>query len=314
MKSRFEHADDASDRGLLFSQAAAMDATPGYFQTNVGLRSLELIRSVGIGARSTLKASFWNSRIEEAEISGDPNYASVVLHRGGGRVWRNNERQCAERGSVGMQPFEGSRWRFEGPVGFVHVYVPFLLLARVCESIFDRDLMHTELSIPMGTRDARLCGAMTSIETGLLEFEPTNLILDSWALILSDILLRRFSRHANGPARATFGKMPPPKIARVVDYIEANIDQDLDLAALAGVASMSVYHFARRFKDTLGVSPHAYVVSRRVRRAESLLRRRNLEIVQVAAACGFSSQAHLTTTFLNSLGTTPGRYRRLFAR
>jgi len=96
----------------------------------------------------------------------------------------------------------------------------------------------------------------------------------------------------------------------VVDYIEGSIDEDLRLCQLANVAAMSVYHFARRFRETVGVSPHAYVLSRRLDRARGMLRHREITLAQVAAACGFSSQAHLTTTFLNAFGVTPGKYRR----
>src|SRR6185369_4232699 len=105
-------------------------------------------------------------------------------------------------------------------------------------------------------------------------------------------------------------RIPARCVARVVDYIEGSIDEDLRLCQLANVAAMSVYHFARRFRETVGVSPHAYVLSRRLDRARGMLRHREITLAQVAAACGFSSQAQLTTTFLNAFGVTPGKYRR----
>ena len=108
----------------------------------------------------------------------------------------------------------------------------------------------------------------------------------------------------------SFGKIPVRGIAHVIDYIEGNIDRGLDLASLAGVAAMSVYHFARRFKETVGMSPHAYVLSRRIRRAREMLDRDEASLALVAVACGFSSQAHFTTVFQRDLGVTPGEYRR----
>jgi AraC family transcriptional regulator len=82
------------------------------------------------------------------------------------------------------------------------------------------------------------------------------------------------------------------------------------LASLADVASMSTYHFARRFKETIGMSPHAYVLCRRIRRAQEMLNDGQSSLTQVAAACGFSSQAHFSSVFGRSLGVTPGEYRR----
>ncbi|MEI9849646.1 MAG: AraC family transcriptional regulator [Sphingomonas sp.] len=310
MASNLEGGRAASDEGLAICRAAASDAVPWNYQENVEEFDLTPIHSFGIGTKSSLKASFWESDVEESQIGGDPQYVSLLVHRGGARIWRNNEPHPCEAGSVGMQTFESCRWRFEGRAGFGHIFVPFALLGTVCESLFDREFAHDQLWIPMGNRDERLRGSVATIQSGLLATEPDNLVLDSWALILSEILVRRFSSHAGRPVRASFGKLPSRGVAQVVDYVEANIDRDLDLASLASVAAMSVYHFAHRFKETLGVSPHAYVLSRRIRRAEQMLKQGGTGLAHIAAACGFSSQAHFTTAFHRGLGVTPGEFRR----
>lgn len=82
------------------------------------------------------------------------------------------------------------------------------------------------------------------------------------------------------------------------------------MTSLAGVAAMSEYHFARSFKETVGISPHAYVLSRRIARGRAMLSRGEGSLAHVALACGFSSQAHFTTAFRRSLGVTPGEYCR----
>ncbi len=110
-----------------------------------------------------------------------------------------------------MQPFENTRWRLEGMVSFAHIFVPLTLLGDVSESIFDRGFAREHLWIPMATRDDRLCGAIDAVQAGLLSTQPTNLILDSWALILSDILVRRFSSYTERHGRMSFGKIPVPR-------------------------------------------------------------------------------------------------------
>src|SRR5262245_25080994 len=314
MESGLDDGHPATAPGFALCRLAANGGTPNYFRENVEELHMTPTLSIGIGANSSLKASFWESDVEECQHVGDPYYASVVLHRGGGRVWRNTELVPAEAGSVGIEPFESPRWRVDGHVSSVCVYLPFALLSDVCESVFERKLMHEQLWIPMGTKDERLCGAMWTVQSGLLAIEPTHLILDSWALILSEILVRNFSSHAEKCARSSFGTIPSRGLAHVVDFIEANIDQDLPLASLGRVAAMSVFHFARRFKETVGVSPHAYVVMRRLRRAQRMLEHGKRGLADVAAACGFSNQAHFTTTFQRGIGVTPGAYRRLFHR
>jgi AraC family transcriptional regulator len=307
--ARLDDGQPSTERGLVICRPAATEATPNHFRENVEILRLSPTRSIGIGSRSSLKAACWHTDIREVQRRGDPNYVTIVLHRGGGRVWRNQERTPNEAGSVGMLPFESSNWHFEGTVSFMNVYMPFNLLGDVCESLFDRRLTHEQLWIPMGTRDDCLCNAMRRVQD-LLAMEPTNLILDSWALILSEILVWNFSSHAGKRPRTPSGTLPARGIAHVVDFIEAHIDQDLNLSRLAKVAAMSVYHFARRFKETAGVSPHAYVVSRRVGRAQHMLQRGKSRLVDIATECGFSSQVHLTTVFRRELGVTPGEYRR----
>lgn len=286
--------------------AARRRLTPRHLESDI----IAPTRTIGLGTDTTLKATFWHSTVEETLQLGDLDFASIALNTGGGRVWRNDETTPTNVGAIAMQPFEGGRWRFEHPVSFVHLYVPFNLLGAVCESLFDRELAHAELRMASGIRDDRLCNAARAVQYSLSSIEPTNLILDSWALILSDILVRRFSSHAGRHVRKSFGKIPARGVAHVIDYIEANIDRDLDLASLAGVAAMSVYHFARRFKETVGLPPHAYVLSRRIRRAREMLNRGETSLALVAVACGFSSQAHFTTAFQRDLGITPGEYRR----
>ncbi len=300
----------AEPRGLPDCVPALSDATPTNHRENVERFRMMPVRSVGIGRKSSLKASFWRTDLEDTSVDGDPDFGAVMVHLGGGRVWRNKETVPGEIGSMSVQPLETTRWRLEGMVSFAHLFVPVALMGQVSASLYDRDFSAEHIAVPWATRDERLFAAVNAVRSGLQVAEPSGLLLDSWALILSEILVSRFSSHAKRHARLPNGRIPSRAIARVVDYVEAHIERDLDLEELAGAASMSVYHFARRFRETVGLSPHAYVLSRRMRRAEALLARAQPSIAQIAIACGFSSQAHLTTVFRTRLGVTPGQYRR----
>jgi AraC-like DNA-binding protein len=78
---------------------------------------------------------------------------------------------------------------------------------------------------------------------------------------------------------------------------------------LAGIAGLSVFHFAREFKQSTGVTPHEYLVQRRVKRAQNMLARTDFSLSDVALASGFSDQSHLTRHFRRMLGTTPREFR-----
>jgi transcriptional regulator of acetoin/glycerol metabolism/AraC-like DNA-binding protein len=111
------------------------------------------------------------------------------------------------------------------------------------------------------------------------------------------------------PAPQTRGGLPPGAVRRVREYVEIHLSESIDLAALAGIAGLSLYHFARAFKQSAGVTPHHYLVQRRVERAQELLARTELSLTEIALATGFSDQSHFARHFRQLLGMTPGQFR-----
>jgi transcriptional regulator of acetoin/glycerol metabolism/AraC-like DNA-binding protein len=108
------------------------------------------------------------------------------------------------------------------------------------------------------------------------------------------------------PAR---GGLPPGAMRRVREHVEAHLSESMDLAELAAIAGLSLYHFARAFKQSAGVAPHHYLVRRRVERAQEMLARSELPLSEIALATGFSDQSHLARHFRQMLGITPGQFR-----
>jgi transcriptional regulator of acetoin/glycerol metabolism/AraC-like DNA-binding protein len=111
------------------------------------------------------------------------------------------------------------------------------------------------------------------------------------------------------PAPQTRGGLPPGAMRRVREYVETHLSESIDLAALAGIAGLSLYHFARAFKQSAGVPPHHYLVERRVARAQEMLAGTKLSLAEVALATGFSDQSHFARHFRQTLGMTPGQFR-----
>jgi len=96
----------------------------------------------------------------------------------------------------------------------------------------------------------------------------------------------------------------------VCDYIEENLNQDVSLGELAGIARLSPHHFCRAFKESTGEPPHRYQMSRRVARAKELLRDPTLSVAAVAGAVGYDSPSRFTTLFRRATGHTPLGFRR----
>ncbi|WP_343583602.1 AraC family transcriptional regulator [Herbaspirillum sp.] len=102
--------------------------------------------------------------------------------------------------------------------------------------------------------------------------------------------------------------------ARVLDYIEAHLDERLSLAELAALAELSVPHFKVLFRETVGIPVHQHVVRRRVERARLLLAQGKLNVNQVALEVGFAHQSHLAAWMKRVLGVTPREILRDHAR
>jgi transcriptional regulator GlxA family with amidase domain len=105
------------------------------------------------------------------------------------------------------------------------------------------------------------------------------------------------------------GGLPPRTLRLIREYIETNLEKDVCLDELAGLANLSKCHFARAFKQSAGLPPHAYLINRRVDRARELLSDMSLPLAEVALATGFSNQSHFTRRFREQMGMTPSSYR-----
>jgi AraC family transcriptional regulator len=103
--------------------------------------------------------------------------------------------------------------------------------------------------------------------------------------------------------------LPPVRLRRVLDHIEAHLGESITQRRLAGVAQLSMDHFARLFRHSTGLPPHRYVLQRRLARARELVVDRRLSLAEIGYELGFPSQAHFTTMFRRHVGTTPGAYR-----
>jgi AraC family transcriptional regulator len=106
------------------------------------------------------------------------------------------------------------------------------------------------------------------------------------------------------------GGLAPWQLRRVSDFVDANMDGDPSIARLAGACGLSVSHFARAFRQTVGMPPHQWLTKRRVERARELLLDSGVELAEIALTCGFVDQSHLTRVFSRAEGCSPGRWRR----
>jgi AraC family transcriptional regulator len=133
-----------------------------------------------------------------------------------------------------------------------------------------------------------------------------DLLRDSWlgARVISGLAEGRLSAHIAGA-------LPAWRARRVIAYIEANLAGALSLQGMAQQAGLSVSHFSRKFTRRFGMSPHAFVIARRIEFAKELMLRTPDPLSRIALSCGMSDQAHFCKAFRRLVGESPGRWRTL---
>ena len=135
------------------------------------------------------------------------------------------------------------------------------------------------------------------------------LVADAMAQVLCVELVRQnpSGRPAPEPRRDRLSRL---RLGRALDLMEATLGENVGLDALACAAGVSTAHFARAFKDATGKAPHQHLIERRLARAQDQLAHGTDPIAEIAYACGFASQSHMTALFTRHLGVTPARYRK----
>jgi AraC-like DNA-binding protein len=182
-------------------------------------------------------------------------------------------------------------------------------------TIFERDLdlfrrkdrtdICTRLLV-VGSNDSRRALVTPPDHTTNTSSNPTNINLHTRPRLDSiDTLLKL------APAPQPHGGLSAGAMRRVREYVKLHLSESINLPMLAGVAGLSVHHFAREFKQSAGVTPHHYLTQKRVERAQEMLAQTDLSLSEIAYAAGFSDQSHLARHFRHMLGTTPREFRWL---
>jgi transcriptional regulator of acetoin/glycerol metabolism len=180
-------------------------------------------------------------------------------------------------------------------------------------AIFERDLDlfrrkdRTDIStrlVVAGSSDSRPALVTPPDHTTRASSNPTNINLHTRPRLDSIDTLVKLA-----PAPQAHGGLSSGAMRRVREYVEVHLSESIDLAMLATVAGLSLHHFAREFKQSVGVPPHHYLTQKRVERAQEMLAQTDLSLSEIAYAAGFSDQSHLARHFRHILGTTPREFR-----
>jgi AraC family transcriptional regulator len=113
------------------------------------------------------------------------------------------------------------------------------------------------------------------------------------------------------PRPLVTGGLAPWQLRLARDTINAHLEGELSLEQLARECRLSVTHFAKAFARSTGISPHRWLMQRRVDVAKDLMLTTDSSLVEISLKCGFSDQSHFTRVFAEATGETPGRWRQI---
>jgi len=215
----------------------------------------------------------------------------------------------ARSGVVTIIPAGSSaRWDIPGIIHVIQLYLPHTTLERVAR----------EADMPAPGDLLERTGRPDPITSGLLmsaaDVLEGNAALDAlFRQRLTDLVATRLlAEHTGVPiaVEPIMGGLSPHALRRAIERLRSDSDSDVSLAALASDAGLSRFHFCRAFKESTGLSPHAWLRQQRLEQAMNMLRNTDAPIASVAADLGYASQTAFTAAFKKLTGELPSDWRR----
>ena len=256
----------------------------------------------------------WDTlRVEHRQVPGgayNPITSSctelVIILCGQGTVRRTGDGQRQERvalpGTSWLVPAgtHETQLELDAPLECLHLFMPASLLERSALADYDIDPDRTRLAYAAAVADpvmAQLGGMLQAFMRGGSRHDD-RIFCDG----IRTAVAARLMGHYTVDRR---------RLKRVLEFIEAHLADALSLDDLASQACLSPFHFARLFREAVGVPPHRYVSERRVEAAKAMLAVDGASLAQISLETGFGSQASFTRVFGKATGMTPGQHRAL---
>ncbi|WP_448041960.1 helix-turn-helix transcriptional regulator [Bradyrhizobium liaoningense] len=201
-----------------------------------------------------------------------------------------------------------SRWDIPRPLSVIHFYLRHRTLERVA--------LEAGTAAPgdLRERSAHPDAVTSRLLLSAADVLGGNAALDAlFRQQMTDLLATRLLvAHAGSPApiQSVIGGLSPATLGRAIERLRSDVDADVSLAALASDAGLSRFHFCRAFKESTGLSPHAWLRQHRLEQAMKMLSDTDESVASIAAALGYASQTAFAAAFRKLTGETPSDWRK----
>lgn len=296
-----------------------MAGTAGEGKSESGGRPAAATKIISKGALLAIHSGM-SQRSEKAPFfvpsfgPGDGYYVSVQIQPlRHAEIWRNGRHLTTTSApSAGVHFFDmRERWR-----ALVHTSFQSVTFAVPRESLIEAvDGRQAGPSIELpGFREEHVDTTLRHLAMALepafkRPSEVSRLFADHVLAAAAQHLVSAYRRSAIEPVSPA-GGLAPWQRRRVCDRLLVSLDGEISIAELARECGLSPGYFAKAFRTSFGLPPHRWLMRERVRKAMDLMTVTRLPLDQIALACGFFDQAHLTRVFRAMVGHTPAAWRR----
>lgn len=200
--------------------------------------------------------------------------------------------------------------RFARPFDLLQFYLPTVTLDRLGK-VRKLPVVEGLRTVPEGVQDSVMLALAMSLLPALESPETASpLFIESVALAFHAHVVQAYGKTPVG-GRYAVSRLAPWQLRRALTFADTHFNGAPSTADLAAECRLSMSHFAKAFRETVGMPPHRWILTRRIERVKELILTDNSGLGQIALSCGFSDQSHMTRVFKRFAGYTPAEWRKL---
>ncbi|MDO1583047.1 helix-turn-helix domain-containing protein [Rhizobium oryzicola] len=297
------------------ARTTSTNRTMDYLRVKNAQTVTSSVLNKGIVTATRLTRESLNHGFVDQHVTEDAFMIALQLRDYHGDLWvdgRKVDFPASRQGHFTLYDYN-RLWQADMKSAFdvVNFHVPRAALVAFEEDLGGRRIETLNVTPGADVDDATVRGIAHALLPALADPQQTNrLFLDHMTMALSTHLAVTYGE-ASRPRQVHSGGLAGWQLKRAIEIMEARLDGDIPIAAVAQACGLSSAYFTRAFKLSTGLPPHRWLQRMRIDRARDMMRDTGQPLPEIATHCGFVDQSHFTRVFSSIVGMTPGAWRNI---